>query len=62
MNLSTSLAGLDATGTVVSRWGGLMLTGDGESDLQVFDIAGADLSTTTWWTPWPACPATPPSS
>ncbi len=48
-NLSTSLATLAATGTATSQWGGMFLTGDGTSDLQVFYVDGALLSSATWW-------------
>ncbi len=36
--LSTTLAGQGANGTVESKWGGLYLTGDQHSDVQVFNI------------------------
>lgn len=48
-NLSTSLATLAATGAATSKWGGMFLTGDGSSDLQVFYVDGALLSSATWW-------------
>jgi len=48
-NLSTSLATLAATGAATSQWGGMFLTGDGASDLQVFNVDGALLSNATWW-------------
>ncbi|MBG0791210.1 MAG: choice-of-anchor A family protein [Desulfovibrionaceae bacterium] len=42
-NLSASLAGLAATGTTANYWGGMQLFGDAGSDLQVFNVSGADL-------------------
>lgn len=48
-NLSSSLSALAATGVATSQWGGMFLTGDGSSDLQVFNVDGALLSSATWW-------------
>ena len=45
-DLSTQLAAMAATGTVkYESWGGLFFTGDGASDLQVFNIDGSLLAT-----------------
>lgn len=48
-NLSNTLAGLAATGSATSKWGGMFLSGDGSSDLQVFYVDGSLLSSATWW-------------
>lgn len=45
--LSTGLAALGATGTSLYQWSQLFLTGDGTSDLQIFNIAAADLAAST---------------
>lgn len=41
--LSTKLATLPANGTVKMQWGGLELKGDCASNLQVFNVSGADV-------------------
>lgn len=41
--LSLQLAELDANGAINSQWGGLYLSGDGASDLQVFNLDGNTL-------------------
>src|SRR5690606_21600502 len=41
--LSANLANLPANGSVQMQWGGLELTGDCISDLQVFNVNGTDL-------------------
>ncbi|MCF8031612.1 MAG: choice-of-anchor A family protein [Desulfarculaceae bacterium] len=48
-DLSSTLNLLQSTGTADYRYGGIGLTGDGSSDLQVFDISGDELSNSTWW-------------
>ena len=48
-DLSSTLTLLEATGTAESQWGGISLTGDGASDLQVFNVSGDDLSNASWW-------------
>ena len=46
--LSQELAELTPTGTAVSLWNGLKITGDGSSALQVFNIDGSELDSLTW--------------
>jgi choice-of-anchor A domain-containing protein len=41
--LSSTLAAGKANGTDEAKWGGLYLTGDGTSDLQIFDVNGGEL-------------------
>ncbi|MCE2593853.1 choice-of-anchor A family protein [Motilimonas cestriensis] len=43
LNKSAELSLLANTGTVEIKWGGLYLTGDCQSDLQVFNVNGADI-------------------
>lgn len=46
--LSGNLAGIIANGTTQNQWGGLQLEGDGKSSLQVFNVDGKALSSSTW--------------
>ena len=48
-SLSGELAGLDATGSSSTLWGGMNMLGDGKSDLQVIDVDGSLLSQATYW-------------
>ncbi|MDN3473021.1 choice-of-anchor A family protein, partial [Pseudoalteromonas sp. APC 4026] len=43
-DLSSELSGLDETGTVYRKWGGLYLQGDGSSDRQVFNLDARDFA------------------
>lgn len=47
-DLSLELAELDPTGISEYKWGGTHLTGDCESDTQVFNIDGTELLNSTW--------------
>jgi choice-of-anchor A domain-containing protein len=44
LDLSTSLAALAANGTVSNANGGLLLRGDGKSDLQIFNLASGQVN------------------
>lgn len=46
--LAKSLSETPATGTAKKQYGGLYIAGDGKSQLQVFNVLGADLSSVTW--------------
>ena len=46
---ATTLSQVPATGTATKQYGGLYITGDGKSQLQVFNVLGADLSSVTWF-------------
>ncbi|MCO7191229.1 MULTISPECIES: choice-of-anchor A family protein [unclassified Pseudoalteromonas] len=41
--LSASLAALPQTGDILKQWGGLYLTGDNSSGVQVFNLSGKDI-------------------
>ncbi len=56
-DLSGTLSLLQATGTADYNYGGVYLTGDGTSDLQVFDISGDQLSDATWWSTLSSIPS-----
>lgn len=46
--LSENLTDVAETGKDEVKWGGLFFSGDGNSELQVFNITAADLAKTTW--------------
>ena len=48
-DLSQTLALMEATGSSEYKWGGIYLSGDGTSEVQVFNISGDELSSATWW-------------
>lgn len=48
-NLSNELASLATTGTATSQYGGIYVTGDGTSEVQVINVSGSDLSNANWW-------------
>jgi len=47
-SLSATLALMDANGATMLQWGGLYLTGDNTSSLQIFNVSAADLSAANW--------------
>jgi choice-of-anchor A domain-containing protein len=47
-NLSGTLSTLQATGNVSNDYGGLVLTGDGTTNAQVFNIDGSSLTSSIW--------------
>ena len=48
-DLSNTLTLLQTTGSANYQYGGIYLSGDNVSDLQVFNVSGDELSNATWW-------------
>lgn len=48
-SLSTALTKTGATGSAVTQWGGIKLTGTGKGGVDVFNVSSSLFQSSTWW-------------